>query len=78
MQIAVTGGNGDMGRALLPYLLEQGHSVLSLDRALPPNTGPLAGPGVNFMLADVTDFGQVVACLRGCRPWSTWPPTVRR
>ena len=67
MKIAVTGGSGDMGRALLPYLLEQGHQVVSIDRALPPATGPLPGPGLNFMMADVTDYGQVVACLHGCQ-----------
>ena len=35
MQIAVTGANGDLGRALVPYLVEQGHTVVGLDRALP-------------------------------------------
>lgn len=66
MRIAVTGGNGDFGRDLLPYLLEEGHSVLSLDRALP--TGPAVphNPALNFMVADVRDFGEVVAALRGC------------
>jgi nucleoside-diphosphate-sugar epimerase len=67
MQIAVTGGNGTMGRTLAPYLLEQGHQVVSIDRALPPASGPLQGPRANFMAADVTDYGQVVACLRGCQ-----------
>jgi nucleoside-diphosphate-sugar epimerase len=67
MKIAVTGGNGSMGRALLPHLLEQGHQVVSIDRALPSATGLLGGPGLNFMVANVTDFGQVVACLRGCQ-----------
>ena len=38
MKILVTGGNGELGRALLPYLLEQGHEVVSLDRALPPES----------------------------------------
>jgi nucleoside-diphosphate-sugar epimerase len=67
MKIAVTGGNGTMGRTLAPYLLEQGHQVVSIDRALPPATGPLPGPRANFMTADVTDYGQVVGCLRGCQ-----------
>src|SRR6185503_9128530 len=30
MRIAVTGGNGDMGRSLIPYLLEQNHIVVRL------------------------------------------------
>lgn len=62
MKIAVTGGNGDMGRNLIPYLLEQKHEVVSLDRALPatPNWE------VQSMIMDTRDFGQFVACLRGC------------
>jgi nucleoside-diphosphate-sugar epimerase len=67
MKIAVTGGNGSMGRALLPYLVEQGHEVVSIDRALPSGSGPYRGPQVNYMVANVTDFGQVVACVRGCQ-----------
>ncbi|MEP7358305.1 MAG: NAD(P)-dependent oxidoreductase [Anaerolineales bacterium] len=67
MKIVVTGGNGTMGRALLPYLLEQGHQVVSVDRALPADAGPLAGPNLQFQVADTTDFGQMVACLRGCQ-----------
>ena len=44
MRIAVTGGNGDMGRSLIPYLLEQNHNVISIDRALPAANIP----GVRF------------------------------
>jgi nucleoside-diphosphate-sugar epimerase len=62
MRIAVTGGNGDMGRNLIPYLLEQNHTVVSIDRALPAS--PL--PGVDFLIADTRDFGQFAASLRGC------------
>lgn len=62
MKIAVTGGNGDMGRSLIPYLLEQNHTVVSLDRALPP----AHLPGANFIVADTRDFGQFVAGIRGC------------
>ncbi len=66
MRIAVTGGSGEMGRALVPYLLEQGHSVVSIDRALPSTTiFSLAGQA-QFMAANVTNFGEYVACLRGC------------
>lgn len=62
MRIAVTGGNGDMGRSLIPYLLEQDHTVVSIDRSLPAE--PM--PGVNFLIADTRDFGQLVASIRGC------------
>ncbi|MGQ0601391.1 MAG: NAD-dependent epimerase/dehydratase family protein [Anaerolineales bacterium] len=82
MKIAVTGGNGDMGRALIPYLQEQGHAVLSIDRALPAplrggTTVPLSQAQASpvppppdrlpdYFVADVCDFGEVVAALRGC------------
>jgi len=64
MRIAVTGGNGDLGRALVPYLIEQGHSVVSLDRALPNPPHPT--PAASCLIADVRDFGQTVSALRGC------------
>ena len=63
MRIAVTGGNGDMGRNLIPYLLEQHHDVVSLDRGLPTTD---TYDGVERLIMDTRDFGQFVACLRGC------------
>jgi len=62
MRIAVTGGNGDMGRSLIPYLLEQNHTVVSIDRALPA----AQLPGVDSLIADTRDFGQLAASLHGC------------
>ena len=62
MRIAVTGGSGDMGRSLIPYLLEQGHTIVSIDRALPATYMP----GANFLIADTRDFGQLIASIRGC------------
>lgn len=62
MRIAVTGGNGDMGRSLIPYLLEQNHTIVSIDRALPTTNTP----GVNFVIADTRDFGQFIASIRDC------------
>src|SRR5437868_1794329 len=66
MQIAVTGANGDLGRALVPYLVEQGHTVVGLDRALPSAKFEDRPRGARALVADVTDFGQVVASLRDC------------
>jgi nucleoside-diphosphate-sugar epimerase len=62
MRIAVTGGNGDMGSDLIPYLLEQNHTVLSIDRALPESYVE----NVDSIIADTRDFGQFVASIRGC------------
>ena len=62
MRIAVTGGNGDMGRDLIPYLLEQNHAVVSIDRVFPTTNIP----GVSFLMADTRDFGQFIASIHGC------------
>lgn len=62
MRIAVTGGNGDMGRDLIPYLLEQGHTVVSLDRTIPAADSQ----DVSYLIVDTRDFGQFVAGIRGC------------
>ena len=65
MQIAVTGGSGDLGRALVPFLIEQGHTVVSIDRTLPPAVPPEA-QGVRHVVADMADVGQVVGSLNDC------------
>lgn len=64
MRIAVTGGGGELGRALIPYLVAQGHEAVSIDRTTPPFEAMQRG--VHYMAADVGDFGAVVACLREC------------
>ena len=66
MKIAVTGGNGDLARVLIPMLVAHGHQVVSIDRTMPPRVAgnPL---GSQALVVDVTDFGQVVAALAGCQ-----------
>ncbi|VAW42645.1 hypothetical protein MNBD_CHLOROFLEXI01-5289 [hydrothermal vent metagenome] len=66
MKIGVTGGNGDLGRSLIPYLIEQGHTVVSIDRSLPPIPNPRPANMPDYLIADVTDFGEVVAALSRC------------
>src|SRR5262245_39013976 len=66
MQIAVTGANGEMGRALVPYLLAQGHAVVSLDRSMPSVSFVTSAHTARAVIADLTDFGQVVGSLRDC------------
>ena len=65
MRIAITGGGGELGRTLIPYLIEQGHSVVSIDRA-PPAASPPSAHRPDFIVADTRDFGQFVASIRGC------------
>ncbi|MBA3944969.1 MAG: NAD(P)-dependent oxidoreductase [Herpetosiphonaceae bacterium] len=66
MRIAVTGGNGRFGHTLVPYLMEQGHTVVSIDRALPPMATPPLAQRAQAMVADTRDFGEFVASIRGC------------
>lgn len=66
MKIAVTGGSGELGRNLVAYLLEQEHTVVSIDRALPPMPQPRPARMAQFLVADTRDFGELVASLRGC------------
>lgn len=64
MKIAVTGGNGDLGQTLIPYLVEQGHQVVSADRTLPAL--PYPRPAVVSLMIDAREYGEVVSALRGC------------
>ena len=52
-RILFTGGSGKAGKHVIPYLLEQGHRVLNLDLV------PLDYPGVDNLIADITDSGQM-------------------
>jgi UDP-glucose 4-epimerase len=55
-RIVFTGGSGKAGRHVIPYLLDKGHAVVNLD--LSPY-----GDGVNTLLTDLTDSGQVFNAL---------------
>ncbi len=53
MRILFTGGSGKAGKHVIPYLLEQGHQVMNVDLV------PLDYPGVDNLIADITDSGQM-------------------
>lgn len=60
MRIAVTGGNGKLGRSVVADLREAGHTVIVLDRA-----GSAEAPRGSFVDVDMTDYGQVLDALSG-------------
>lgn len=53
MRILFTGGTGKAGKYSIQYLLDQGHQVVNVDLK------PLNMPGVNTLIADITDSGQM-------------------
>jgi nucleoside-diphosphate-sugar epimerase len=53
MRILFTGGSGKAGKHAITYLLNQGHRVLNLDLK------PLNLQGVDNLIADITDSGQM-------------------
>src|SRR5215208_5842370 len=52
-RIFFTGGSGKAGKHVIPYLLDKGHRVMNVDLV------PLYYPGVDNLIADITDSGQM-------------------
>ncbi|RYF64243.1 MAG: NAD(P)-dependent oxidoreductase [Cytophagaceae bacterium] len=52
-RIFFTGGTGKAGKHAIAYLLDQGHRVMNVDLT------PLDHPGVDNLIADITDSGQM-------------------
>ena len=54
MEIAVTGGNGRMGRVTIEHLLKSGHRIRSIDRTVPEAGIPAhaANPAVQMIDVD--------------------------
>jgi nucleoside-diphosphate-sugar epimerase len=64
MKIAVTGGSGKAGRAVVRDLLEHGHEVLNID-VVPSTDSRSPDSPAPFLIADLTDFGQALEALSG-------------
>ena len=56
-RIVFTGGSGKAGRHVVPWLKAKGHDILNVDLK------PLDCPGVNTLIADVSDSGQAFNAL---------------
>jgi nucleoside-diphosphate-sugar epimerase len=56
-RIIFTGGTGKAGRHAVPHLLAKGYDILNVDLE------PLDLPGVNTLIADLTDSGQAFNAL---------------
>jgi nucleoside-diphosphate-sugar epimerase len=77
MDIAVTGGNGRLGRQVVERLLRAGHRVRSLDRAAPqvdpaaglPAPAPIleeAGDALRTLDADINRLDALTEAISGC------------
>ena len=76
LAIAVTGGNGRLGRVVVDRLLNAGHRVRSLDRAAPvvdpaaglhaPPEHAEAGAALRKIDADLNNLESLTEHLRGC------------
>ena len=58
-RVAVTGGSGKLGRAVVADLVENGYDVVNLDRVPAPDARGA------FVRVDFTDYGQTLAALLG-------------
>ena len=56
-RIVFTGGTGKAGRHVVPHLLAKGYEIFNVDLK------PLDCPGVNTLIADLTDSGQTFNAL---------------
>jgi nucleoside-diphosphate-sugar epimerase len=64
VRLAVTGGSGKAGRAVVRGLRERGHEVLNVDLRPSAESSSPDSPAP-FMYADVTDFGQTIEAISG-------------
>jgi nucleoside-diphosphate-sugar epimerase len=63
-KVAVTGGAGKAGRAVVRDLVEHGHDVLNIDRL--PFTNAIGPESVaTYLPADLTEYGQTLEALTG-------------
>ena len=64
MKVAVTGGSGKAGRAVIGELLEQGHDVLNVD-VRPSTSSSSPDSQAPLLVADLTDYGETLEAISG-------------
>src|SRR5687767_3971679 len=64
MKIAVTGGSGRIGRAIIDMALTRGDSIVSIDRVNPEDNA--AQSNITHIQADITDYIALENAMRGC------------
>jgi nucleoside-diphosphate-sugar epimerase len=64
MRIAITGGSGRIGRAVVEMALAQGHAVVNIDRTPPPED--VSHSDAPFIQTDIGDYDAFERAMRGC------------
>ena len=67
-RILFTGGSGKAGKHAIAYLVAQGHHVLNVDLT------PLDMEGVDTLIADITDLGQMFGVMTSYADWDDMEP----
>jgi len=62
MKIALTGGSGTVGTAIIERARARGDGIVSIDRALPAERQA----GVEYRVLDLADYDAVLAAFAGC------------
>jgi nucleoside-diphosphate-sugar epimerase len=62
MKIAVTGGSGGIGRAIIAQALARGDTIVSIDRVQPKEPSDR----VKFILGDMSEYDKLVEAFAGC------------
>ena len=66
MKIAVTGGSGRLGKAVIEQLAQEQHEILSLDR-VPPQSPVADLPRLTRLPLDLNDLNALTQALEGCQ-----------
>lgn len=64
MRIALTGGNGRVGKSVIACALEHGHQVVNIDRTAP--THPSRTQDLQFRKAELQDYDGLLNAMEGC------------
>lgn len=62
MKIAITGGSGTVGSAIVERAAARGDSVISIDRVRPKKKVP----GVRYLVKDMTNYEALLRAFAGC------------
>src|SRR5512133_264878 len=61
MRVLITGGSGEVGKAVIERLAKKGHNVLVIGR-----TAGLTIEGAEYAQCDVVDYPRLREVIRGC------------